>query len=46
LVVAFLGNGEQGSSRAAPLARNVLEAYYGLPLTPPPEQPPEGPVDR
>jgi len=46
VVVVFLENGGQGSYRAAPLARNVLEAYYGLPLTPPPEQPPEGPVDR
>jgi len=46
VVVVFLENGGQGSYRAAPLARHVLEAYYGLPLTPPPEQPPEGPVDR
>jgi len=46
VVVVFLENGGQGSYRAAPLARNVLETYYGLPLTPPPEQPPEGPVDR
>jgi len=46
VVVAFIENGGQGSYRAAPLARNVLEAYYGLPLTPPPDQPPEGPVDR
>ena len=46
LVVVFLGNGEQRSYRAAPLARNVLEVYYGLPLTPPPAELPEGPVDR
>lgn len=46
VVVVFLENGGQGSYRAAPLARNVLEAYYGLPLTPPPAEPPSGPVDR
>ncbi|HEY4688824.1 MAG TPA: penicillin-binding transpeptidase domain-containing protein [Anaerolineae bacterium] len=46
VVAVFLENGGQGSYRAAPLARNVLEAYYGLPLTPPPDQPPPGPVDR
>jgi penicillin-binding protein 2 len=46
VVVVFLENGGQGSYRAAPLARNVFEAYYGLPLTPPPDEPPQGPVDR
>ncbi len=46
VVVVFLENGGQGSYRAAPLARNVIEAYYGLPLTPPPDAPPPGPVDR
>jgi penicillin-binding protein 2 len=46
VVVVFLENGGQGSYRAAPLARNVIEAYYGLPLTPPPAEPPQGPVDR
>ncbi len=46
VVVVFLENGGQGSYRAAPLARNVLEAYYGVPLTTPPDAPPEGPVDR
>ncbi len=45
VVAVFLENGGQGSYRAAPLARNVLEAYYGLPLTPPPDAP-QGPVDR
>lgn len=46
VVVVFLEHGGQGSYRAAPLARNVLEAYYGLPFTPPPAEPPPGPVDR
>ena len=46
VVVVFLENGGQGSYRAAPLAHNVIEAYYGLPLTPPPAEPPQGPVDR
>jgi penicillin-binding protein 2 len=46
VVLVFLENGGQGSYRAAPLARNVLEAYYHLPFTPPPAEPPKGPVDR
>ena len=46
VVVVFLENGGQGSYRAAPLARNVLEVYYGLPLTPSPAEPPPGPADR
>jgi len=46
IVVVFLENGGEGSYRAAPLARDVLEVYYGLPLTPPPDQPPEGLIDR
>ncbi len=46
IVVVFLRNGGQGSSRTAPLARNVLEVYHSLPLTPPPDQTPEGAVDR
>lgn len=46
VVLVFLENGGQGSYNAAPLARNVLETYFGLPLTPPPAAPPAGPVDR
>ncbi len=46
VVVVFLENGGQGSYNAAPLARQVLEAWFGLPLTPPPAAPPPGPADH
>lgn len=45
VVAVFLENGGQGSYNAAPLARNVLESYFGVPLTPPPAAP-SGPIDR
>jgi penicillin-binding protein 2 len=46
VVAVFLENGGQGSYNAAPLARQVLETYFGLPLTPVPTTPPSGPIDR
>ena len=46
VVLVFLENGGQGSYNAAPLARQVLETYFNLPLTQPPAAPPPGPADR
>ncbi len=39
VVVVVVEHGGQGSAVAAPLARQILEAYYGLPRTPLPTPP-------
>ncbi len=39
VVVVLVEHGGQGSAVAAPLARQILEAYYGLPRTPLPTPP-------
>lgn len=39
VVVVVVEHGGQGSAVAAPLARQILEAYYGLPRTPLPAPP-------
>lgn len=44
VVVVLVEHGGQGSAVAAPLARQILEAYYGLPRTSPP--PPSAQEDR
>jgi penicillin-binding protein 2 len=41
-VAVLVENAGEGSTVAAPLARQVIEAYYGLPLTPLPPQAEEG----
>ncbi|MER3469561.1 MAG: penicillin-binding protein 2, partial [Thermoflexus sp.] len=41
VVVVVVEHGGQGSAVAAPLARQILEAYYGLPRTPFPTPPPQ-----
>jgi len=47
VVVVVIENIGQGSAVAAPIARNIIEAYYGYALTPLPPLPPETePMDR
>jgi penicillin-binding protein 2 len=41
-IAAVLENAGEGSTVAAPLVRQVIEAYYGLPLSPLPPQAEEG----
>jgi len=41
-IVVLVENAGEGSSVAAPLVRQVVEAYYGLPLSPLPPQAEEG----
>ncbi|MCX7682885.1 MAG: penicillin-binding protein 2 [Anaerolineae bacterium] len=41
-IAAVVENAGEGSSVAAPLVRQVIEAYYGLPLSPLPPQAQEG----
>ncbi|KYZ74979.1 peptidoglycan glycosyltransferase [Anaerosporomusa subterranea] len=44
-VVAFVEDGGEGSVAAAPIARKVLEAYFGIPSAGQPPTPPKGTTD-
>jgi len=46
VVIVLVENVGQGSAVAAPITRNIIEAYFGYALTPLPPLPPEAPVDR
>jgi penicillin-binding protein 2 len=45
IVVTFVEDGGEGSVAAAPIARKVLEAYFGIPSVGQPPTPPKGATD-
>jgi penicillin-binding protein 2 len=45
VVVSFVEDGGEGSIAAAPIARKVLEAYFGIPSSGAPPTPPKGATD-
>jgi len=46
VVIAMVENVGQGSAIAAPITRNIMEAYFGYARTPLPPIPPDQPADR